>query len=349
MNNIEQFLLNPNEFDKVFHGEYHSRKIHKEQYDDRFVVLYIKNAEESSLSQEDYKLAGYLDIKDKVIYDSSYLLDTVLSKEKSMMKRCSFSDLGVELEKEIDKYIEKYSFDNQKKLMQNAREQYNKLEDWQKENYKKEVRKQCIEEGNSEIKLEKSYSTFKLANSDSFIHKNIYVEYLNNPNTTVEKYAKQIINDSDGYKDNKIALGVQLLIYYDKQKYLKEILENKNNEFKDLYINRKIYHSIEDLDAKTVNITIKYGNNDFTFKYDYDKLTRDLLDDDRGSEDWGVAYSKVSDFIKENSNKNESYRNEKFLFSHITSITYGKKELYHNDLQKDDKQVEIEEEFDLEK
>ena len=39
---IERFLLNPDVNDLVFETTYNHKKVHKEQFDDRFVVIYTK-------------------------------------------------------------------------------------------------------------------------------------------------------------------------------------------------------------------------------------------------------------------------------------------------------------------
>ena len=45
-------------------------------------------------------------------------------------------------------------------------------------------------------------------------------------------------------EDNKEELGLALHLFDDKNKYLNRIKTNPGNEFKDLYINKKIYDSI---------------------------------------------------------------------------------------------------------
>lgn len=332
LNDIESFLLNPEENDKVFKGNYHPRKIHKEKYDDRFIIIYMKTDKENYLEQNDYEVAGYLDIKEKCIYNHSYNMDEFLPKEKGLLERSSFGFLNNKMYEEIKSYIEKYSFDNEEELKEIAIEKYNHVDDWRINNYKKDVREKFIEESDVIIKLNKSYTDYEMTNSDEYRGKTIYIEYLDNPEKTVKKYANMIIETIDDYINNKEELGLELLIYRDKIDYLNQIILNENHKFDDLYINKSIYQSIKDLDAKTINITIQYGENSHTFKYDYNTLRRDLLNDDKGSNAWGVAYEKVSDFIKANTNKKDSRTTEEFLFTHVTSITYGKKEVYHHDL-----------------
>ena len=343
---IERFLLNPDVNDLVFEGNYNHQKIHKEQFDDRFVVIYTKT-NYSYLSQNDYAVAGYLDTKDRVLYDCTYYLNELLPKEKNLIEKSSFGVLGEKLWNEIQDYIEKYSFANEEKLKDIAIEKYNHLEDYRIDSYKRDVREQFVEEMNPIIKLQKSYSSYEFTNIPEYKGHYIDVEYLNNPQKTVEKYANKIIETIDDYSNNKEELGLELLIFRDKIEYLDIIKENKNNEFKDLYIKRNIYNSIKDIDAKTVNITIQYGDKSLTFKYEYSALKRDLTNDSKGSSGYGKAYEEVSKFIKENSQEETSRWTEEFNFSNITSITYGKNELYHYDLSSS-KDKEVEEDLEIE-
>ena len=343
---IERFLLNPDVNDLVFEGNYNHQKIHKEQFDDRFVVIYTKK-NYSYLSQNDYAVAGYLDTKDRVLYDCTYYLNELLPKEKNLIEKSSFGVLGEKLWNEIQDYIEKYSFANEEKLKDIAIEKYNHLEDYRIDSYKRDVREQFVEEMNPIIKLQKSYSSYEFTNIPEYKGHYIDVEYLNNPQKTVEKYANKIIETIDDYRNNKEELGLELLIFRDKIEYLDIIKENKNNEFKDLYIKRNIYNSIKDIDAKTVNITIQYGDKILTFKYEYSALKRDLTNDSKGSSGYGKAYEEVSKFIKENSQEETSRWTEEFNFSNITSITYGKNELYHYDLSSS-KDKEVEEDLEIE-
>lgn len=344
-NKLVKFLLDNNLNDQCFDNPSFSKtkfKFHKEQYDDRFTIIYLKNNNDR-LRQEDYRLGGYLDIKEKNIYDCDFWLREMLPEEDEI-KIAHFEDVSESFSKGVCDYIEKYSFKNEDKLKDIAIEKYNHIDDWKINRYISETRKQFIEEENPIIKLEQSYRSNEAIGSGNYNSYNIYHEYLNNPEKTIEKYSKKIID----YENNKEELGLDLLIYRDKIDLLNKILINKDNEFNDLYINKKIYFSIKDIDAKTLNITINYGGKELTFKYDYNVLKRDLLNDNRGSSDFGVAYDKVSEFIKENDKSLEKNRyREDFSFANISSITYGKKELYHHDFNISKNDVEQEQE-DLE-
>ena len=205
---IERFLLNPDVNDLVFEGNYNHQKIHKEQFDDRFVVIYTKT-NYSYLSQNDYAVAGYLDTKDRVLYDCTYYLNELLPKEKNLIEKSSFGVLGEKLWNEIQDYIEKYSFANEEKLKDIAIEKYNHLEDYRIDSYKRDVREQFVEEMNPIIKLQKSYSSYEFTNIPEYKGHYIDVEYLNNPQKTVEKYANKIIETIDDYRNNKEELGLE--------------------------------------------------------------------------------------------------------------------------------------------
>lgn len=343
-NNLQTFLLDNELNDKVFDKIYYGRmQIHKEKYDDRFIILYVKDYSEN-LKQSDYEIGGYLDIKDRNIYNCNYRLSEMISKS-DLISLVSFGDLDDKLSKDISNYIKKYAFTNEKELMNLTKEEYKNTSEWISSHHKKEVRENFIVNENPIIEFEDSYSDYIIRNSTEYRGQNLYIDYLNSPEETVKKCSKKIID----YKDNKVKLGLELSYYYDKVNYLNSIKENKDNTFSNIYINKKMYNSIKDIDAKTLNITIHYGGKDLTFKYEYQRLKTDLTNDELGSGGYGVAYDKVSDFIKENdtTQKNNRWR-EDFLFDHVSSITYGKKELYSNtnilpskELENDEIELEI--------
>lgn len=345
---IERFLLNPDVNDLVFEGNYNHQKIHKEQFDDRFVVIYTKT-NYSYLSQNDYAVAGYLDTKDRVLYDCTYYLNELLPKEKNLIEKSSFGVLGEKLWNEIQDYIEKYSFANEEKLKDIAIEKYNHLEDYRIDSYKRDVREQFVEEMNPIIKLQKSYSSYEFTNIPEYKGHYIDVEYLNNPQKTVEKYANKIIETIDDYRNNKEELGLELLIFRDKIEYLDIIKENKNNEFKDLYIKRNIYNSIKDIDAKTVNITIQYGDKSLTFKYELDDLRSALSSGKMETSSYTSSYGIVSDFVKAN-DPNLADKNQwkcPFSIPTISSITSGKNEIYSKDIPTPEKEAEEDLEIEM--
>lgn len=156
----------------------------------------------------------------------------------------------------------------------------------------------------------------------NFLESNSILKYLDN----CDEYIREISNIL--IEKKKEDLGYKLLFYYDKLNFLDAIKRNQNNEFTSIHINKNIYTAIKDIDAKTVNITIKYDNDYISFHFSYDKLKSELLCGNIGCCDFSKSYKVISDFIKERKVSNR-YTYEDFEFSHIESIKYGKKELYN--------------------
>lgn len=324
MSKITDFLLDESRNDEVFDSSYRNSKIHKEVYNDRFTVIYLKDHKDF-LYQNPYSVNGYLDMKENILYNCGYDLQRLIPEDE-IIKFDSFENLETKIKNEIDKYIENYAFDNSDSLKALAYEKHEDKTDYRFNNYQKDVRKLFIKEDGPTIKFEKFYNESPFTNSEVFYYKGYADEYLNNSEESIKKYATSII------EKNEEVLGLSLHLYDDKNKYLNYIKQNKGNEFKDLYINKKIYSAIKDKDIRTLNITIVYNNKEFTFKYDYDTLKRSLICDDRDSSGWGASYNRVKEFLKENKvNEENLYRRDSFEFSHIKSITYGKNELYRND------------------
>lgn len=324
MSKIVDFLLDENRNDEIFESTYSNYKIHKEKYNDRFTVIYLKDYKKF-LYQKSYNVSGYLDVKDKVLYNCDYDLQKMIPDDE-IIKFNSFENIETKLKKGIDKYIENYAFENYDSLKALTYEKYEDKTDYRFNNYQKSVRKLFIEEEQPIIKFEKFYNNSCMNNTESYSYKEYVYEYLENSEETIKKYADLIINK------NKENIGLSLHLYDDKNKYLKYIKQNKGNEFRDLYLNKKIYNSIKDRDIRNLNITISYNEKEMTFKYDYDTLKRDLLCDEKYSNSYGASYNRVKDFLKDNKVVNEDkYHNDGFEFSHIKSITYGKNELYRNE------------------
>lgn len=337
-NDFELFLLDNSKIDEIFPCEYRNLKIHKERYDDRFIIIYSKSYKENEFVQDAYAVSGYYDTKEKCLYNCSYELSRLLDKD-SLINKNEFSKLENELINNIADYIENYEFKNQDDLMKIAKSKWDSIEDY-KINYQRDnVKRIFVSLDNPKIVLEKNYSMFKLTNMDEYYHKKILVDYLNDKEKIIEKYARLIIDS------NLESLGLDLFFYYDKDNYLKSIIFNENNTFDNLYLNKRIYDSIKNIEANNLNITISYGGKEMTFKFDKSALVRDLINCDNGSSGYGASYSKVSEFIKENDPSKYQRWTVEFDFKNIISITYGRKELYRSELDEKEKQ----EELDIEK
>ena len=62
--------------------EYNNFQILKETLDDRFYSLYTKKISKSKMNDNSYNFAGFLDVIDKKIYNTSYEIEKILESQK---------------------------------------------------------------------------------------------------------------------------------------------------------------------------------------------------------------------------------------------------------------------------
>lgn len=104
-----------------------------------------------------------------------------------------------------------------------------------------------------------------------------------------------------------------------------EIIQNRNHEYDQFYKRRKMIMSLSDINAKNVSVTIEYDNDRMTFKYDREKLIREMSDPTlMDSFNFGKAFEPVREFVE---NHRSGYRSD-FEFSHIESMSFKGKTFY---------------------
>lgn len=326
-NSFENFLLNDELQSGIFNNFLNGKiKVIKEIYDDRFDVLYFRHFDNDKIQRNSFNVGGYYDKKEKCIYDADFYIDKLLIKDGNI-KISFFHNLLDKIIKETSDSINKFSLDNQNKLKQIGMGKFKNDDKWQIDRYKKEVQKEFIMKDNYEVEISTSYLGFKFDDIRRKYNGDLYIDYLYNPSEVVKMCANIIIND------DKEKIGYELLVYNFKKDYLKKIVNNVNHEFDDIYISRKLLHSLkfDGFYPKQINITIRYNKKDLTFKFDYQKLMSDIINGNTTSWDYKNKYELVSKFIKENNDKQSDRYTSDFEFSHIKSITYKGKELYRND------------------
>ena len=112
---------------------------------------------------------------------------------------------------------------------------------------------------------------------------------------------------------------------------------------------KKILDSIRYVDAKTVNITIQYGDKSLTFKYELDDLRSALSSGKMETSSYTSSYGIVSDFVKAN-DPNLADKNQwkcPFSIPTISSITSGKNEIYSKDIPTPEKEAEEDLEIEM--
>lgn len=334
---IENFLLDVKANDEVFDYQQKEYKLHKEHYDERFDLLYIKENDHTLRQNRNYyNLCGYYDNKDHCIYNAeNFLTDKI--QESDVIKFDRFENLNQKILDAVKKYINDYCFSHEKELTKLAQEKYEAKDDTRIFEYKKEINKMFITQDNPTADL-----TISINNYDIDYDNNI-ISYLNNPTKAVEEISKKFI---ERYGQS---YGLELLIYHDKVSYLEELKENKDNSYNDIHCCKNILNSIKYVDAKTVNITIQYGENSLTFKYELDDLRSALASGKMETSTYNNGYGIVSDFVKANdpSIANKNQWRCPFSIPTITSITSGRNEIYSKETPNIEKEVEEDLEIEM--
>lgn len=338
---LEKFLLDNKTNDELFDYQSQEYKIHKEKYDNRFDLLYSKkNSKELRQRRSNYELVGYYDKIEHCIYDPDKFFTEKL-QESEVIKFNNFSQLDEKILEELKNYLTDYSFSHEEELTKLAIKKYDARDDSRIFSYKKDVNKDFVNQKEPSIKL-----TIPAYSSDIAINMfdgNKTTAYLDNPKKTIEEMAKKIL-DERGEE-----FGLELLIYHDKIEYLTDLKDNANHEYDDIHVCKNILDAIKYVDTKTVNITIQYGENSHTFKYELYDLQSALKSGKLSSSSYNNSYSRVQEFLRDNDKtgyNRDNYHHE-FLFNHITSITSGKTELYSKDSLDNSKEVEEDLEIEM--
>ena len=320
-NNLEKFLLDKNRNNEMFEDSYSTKyDVYKEKYDDRFEIIYYRRKRDG-LKQDSYEVGGYFDSKEQCIYDANFNIRNMFLYDNKMEMK-SFSDIGSQIQNEVSEKIKDYMEKNKEKLKKYGESKFSYLNDYEVKRFKDDVNTIYISQKNPELKLNFVVSNYSFRELKVWRNSDVELEYLNNKEKIITDLFKECI------EFNKEKIGFEALVYDYKVKYLNELTKSKNPKYNQIKLNRCIYQSINKVYAKNVNINIEYNGNNLNFKYDFDDLKRALSRGETGTSGYGVAYSRISEFIKNNSPGKDNYRNE-FEFSHIHHITYGKEEIYN--------------------
>lgn len=336
---LEGFLSNEDiSFFEYVDNNRNSYNLFKEKINNRFYAIYSKMKNDSIVNfEKGYDFSGFFDIKTNILYNANYKLRYYLKDSKRVVLD-ELSSIERDIRTKCSAKVKEYAIKNSEVLKENYRKKFDAQSDYIFDNYMLEVDKLYIKEENlNHVELNKMrfyYCNFFEANS--LIP---YTEYLNNPFDTIKELVDSFLK-KDNMLDNICCIVLEMEY---KNKYLNNIKRDLK-KYASLELNRKILSSVKNLNANNVNITISYNNKKFTFKFPYDRLIGSLLNADSSAGDFRYYYRAVEEFLYENKTSGSSYDKWKFDFSNITSITYGRKELYSNDIYiNNDKNNDLEE------
>lgn len=274
---------------------------------------------------------GFFEKITKKLYGDSYEFQSNYEKELySDYYSGSISSISTKLIDGADICLKAYVEENKLQLINNSKKIFDKyLSD---ESNKRELKESSIHnyiynEGNLEIKfsVQDDYY-YEEKNKDLIIKyiqspvetsKNVFEKYIDNQ----EKKESLYINGKYEKVTVQEYLGVMLQVWQYKDMLLKELKDNKNNEYKKKH---DIIGSIKNLEAQMINITLKHDDKMITLKYPRDILERMELYERY------IPDLTVRDEV-ENLYKNISGREKDDTFiKEIAKIEYKRKTIYED-------------------
>lgn len=308
-NAISDFLKSKEEREYAYE-KYSNRitKIIKVGYNDRFDIIYegeIPNSLCDTGSYGGFKLLGLLDNYDKKVYPTSNYYnklvesDLIIKDDNEHVK--TISDLEEDKKVYIlNKFME--IVDNQKaefmKLAQEAFKEYHKTE-YHKSELDERARSNYLSASESD-KITFNIPSDILHNYDNTEGIIKYLE--NKEKLSDEIISKALINEKryklyshvSGVPDIDVSykekIGFDLLVLEEVKRIIHTIETGTDEESKKLRKIRDVLNTIEDLDAKTVIVTVKYNNKELEFKYPRNQLVYLRMSE------WEVESSKRDEF-----------------------------------------------------
>ena len=117
---------------------------------------------------------------------------------------------------EMEDYIKDYVLENEDSFKDAAIARHNYDDNYRMNNYQKDVERDFITKINPTITLDTLNLRYRINREDFYYDKSLFEEYLFEPEKTIEKYSK-IMMEKD-----KADLGVNLLCYEAKKEYLEK-------------------------------------------------------------------------------------------------------------------------------
>ena len=278
-------------------------------YDDDFDFIFHQNNYngEPLTANANMAYCGIYNKLDGQIYDIRY---PIKGKLNEMDSTKSMQDIEQEFTDDVRSFIENIVDNNVDNLrspyFENA--QYdNRLDDFRR-NYADFIATKMFLSGDStdDVKFQCGYYLERFSNA-------AMLRYMRYPGSTVEKAATSYWQT---HQDDMLLELRKNEIIHEK---LRAIEANPNNP---LHKRRAIMNAVNDSGAKTVNVTIIKGGEEYSFKYNADRLSRymegnyskwDMAPHDR--EEFGRRFGTHSEFSPED----------------ITEISYRGKTLYEAD------------------
>ncbi len=300
-NQILDFINDKNKHEIIINDKY---LLMKHLYKDT-VFLYSKDIDSDAVSTiyDKYEYQGFYNFISNKFYDLKYELENLTNEKDTVgirkLKSQILDGVKEKLAQELKINHQKYF----KEPMKLSKRLKNQLEEWEK--YRViELAKRSFFEGNRKKLIDFIFLNFgdeiKEINIDEIL------SFIQEPDMLLNYYKDEFLKKSI---EN---LYVNFKSYVMYEKYITDLENDKSNM---LHKQKIVKDAIEG--KKTINVTILKDGHKLTFKTD----TREFFRLDN-------SYSKYNIQAKDRHKYEELFKYSDYLFDEITSITYGKQEIY---------------------
>ena len=328
---FDEFLLSENTTYNFKSGADRDKSIIKIKYNDNIEFLYIPSYLNFEIGSK-LEFIGVFDRNTRKLYGDSFYLKGEYYKEiYSSLFECTVSQIYERVVDGANDLLNKYIKDNEVKLMNLSKNLFDKYISF--ENNYKEIEQGAITDYiyNNENEIKFSVDSYRYENESN----NIKMQYIQNPQKTVENFYKQYIDNPQKekslrwYEGNnpyyQVSVNEYIGVRLNEQKLYEDLLNKiklePNDELRKKY---EIIQSIKNIDAQMLTITIKHNDNEITFKYPKETLYRLEFYDTR------ISNPNIREQIEHLYKNMYGYEKDKNFINEISKIEYGRKILYED-------------------
>lgn len=301
----------------------------KKYIDDRFYTLHIFENSGPMLRKEK-EFVGLVDMKENVLYCNYYGMHNYKRiQEEFTLKANGIEGIEADIEKRVNEQLKNLIFDRRHDLASHRIEN----EDYEHMNTiaRRKALRMFMRERDFHSRMDEKTLLDYMHDEDDYFFDLVKSEMTLSDDDIISSFydMNKIVAEKaeEAFHNDKIFKYLSRKVYraFRTLDVMDEIIQNRNHEYDQFYKRRKMIMSLSDINAKNVSVTIEYDNDRMTFKYDREKLIREMSDPTlMDSFNFGKAFEPVREFVE---NHRSGYRSD-FEFSHIESMSFKGKTFY---------------------
>ena len=306
---LKEWLNNPSSTKLITKGRIDSTVLIKIPLNDDFDFIYHQhhfNSDDLEINQQ-LEFEGIYCQRDGCIYNPGYRLRSCCDSTSIIKEHSDKSDVKKTLSELVSSRVDEIIGNDRSNLTvkEIKSDEYRRnIEYHQQYGAERDARRMFLKEkGIPEVKFHCTYEIDRLSDES-------YLKFIADRNSVVEEMANDVIQN---HQEAMLALFIRNDYL---QNELDKITEDPSNI---LHKIRAIIGAVKDSGAKMVNVTINKNGEDFTFKYEADKLT---FDPGNHYSSWWIKASDRQEF------ESKFGRHEDFYPEEITQITYSRNVIF---------------------